>query len=98
MLIRHPDSARGIDLYERPEAATLSLLVVEPLITPPDCQLLAITRSVAPDVRERAYIIAPESARIDMDEITSRILFERSASPRIWEIEADALPMPERRQ
>ena len=95
MLTRHPDSARGNDLYETPEVATLSLLAVEPLITPPDCQLLAITRSVAPDVRERAYIIAPESAR---NEITSRILFERSASPRIWEIEADALRMPEGRQ
>ena len=31
MLIRHPDSARGHDLYETPEAATLSLLTIEPL-------------------------------------------------------------------
>jgi hypothetical protein len=31
MLIRHPDSARGNDLYETPEVATLALLAVEPL-------------------------------------------------------------------
>jgi hypothetical protein len=31
MLIRHPDSARGNDLYETLEVATLSLLAVEPL-------------------------------------------------------------------
>ena len=31
MLIRHPDSARGYDLYETPEVATLALLrVAEP--------------------------------------------------------------------
>ena len=50
MLIRHPDSARGNDLYETPEVATLAMLRTEPL-------------------------------------------------PRtIWEIEADALRMPEGRQ
>ena len=31
MLIRHPDSERGNDLYETPEVATLALLTVEPL-------------------------------------------------------------------
>ena len=31
MLIRHPDSARGNDLYETPEVATLALLLAEPL-------------------------------------------------------------------
>ena len=31
MLIRHPDSARGNDLYETPEVATLGLLPAEPL-------------------------------------------------------------------
>ena len=31
MLIRHPDSVRGNDLYETPEVATLALLAVEPL-------------------------------------------------------------------
>ena len=31
MLIRHPDSARGNDLYETPEVATLALLRAEPL-------------------------------------------------------------------
>ena len=50
MLIRHPDSARGNDLYETPEVATLALLHAEAL-------------------------------------------------PRtIWEIEADAVRMPEGRQ
>ena len=29
MLIRHPDFARGNDLYEMPEVATLALLAVE---------------------------------------------------------------------
>ena len=31
MLIRHPNSARGNDLYETPEVATLALLRAEPL-------------------------------------------------------------------
>jgi hypothetical protein len=47
MLIRHPNSARGNDLYETPEAATLALLAVEPLpptILEPACGPGAIVR------------------------------------------------------
>jgi len=42
MLIRHPDSARGSDLYETPEGATLALLSAEPL--PPTIQKPACGR------------------------------------------------------
>jgi hypothetical protein len=47
MLIRHPDSARGNDLYETPEVATLALLRAEPLprtIWEPACGPGAIVR------------------------------------------------------
>ena len=47
MLIRHPDSARGNDLYETPEVATLALLAVEPLpptILEPACGRGAISK------------------------------------------------------
>ena len=47
MLIRHPDSARGNDLYETPEAATFSLLAVEQLpltILEPACGRGAISK------------------------------------------------------
>jgi hypothetical protein len=47
MLIRHPDSGRGNDLYETAEAATLALLAVEPLpptILEPACGRGAISK------------------------------------------------------
>jgi len=47
MLIRHPNSARGNDLYETPEVATLALLAVEPLppkILEPACGRSAISK------------------------------------------------------
>jgi hypothetical protein len=47
MLIRHPDSARGNDLYETPEVATLALLRAEALprtIWEPACGPGAIVR------------------------------------------------------
>ena len=47
MLIRHPDSVRGYDLYETPEVATLALLAVEPLplrILEPACGRGAISK------------------------------------------------------
>jgi len=47
MLIRHPGSDRGNDLYETPEAATLALLAVEPLpptILEPACGRGAISK------------------------------------------------------
>ena len=47
MLIRHPDSVRGNDLYETPAVATLSLLAVEPLpptVLEPACGRGAISK------------------------------------------------------
>jgi hypothetical protein len=47
MLSRHPDSARGNDIYETPEVATLALLAVEPLpptILEPACGRGAISK------------------------------------------------------
>jgi hypothetical protein len=47
MLIRHPDSERGYDLYETPEVVTLALLAVEPLpprILEPACGRGAISK------------------------------------------------------
>jgi hypothetical protein len=47
MLIRHPDSVRGYDLYETPKVATLALLAVEPLpprILEPACGRGAISK------------------------------------------------------
>jgi|tagenome__1003787_1003787.scaffolds.fasta_scaffold19926686_1 hypothetical protein len=47
MLIRHPDAARGNDLYETPEVATLALLAAEPLpstILEPACGRGAISK------------------------------------------------------
>src|SRR6478736_1716678 len=47
MLMRHPDSVRGYDLYETPEVATLALLAVEPLplrILEPACGRGAISK------------------------------------------------------
>ena len=83
-----PHRQHRVRVASPPEIQQLEILDGEPpLIIPPDCQLLAIIRSVAPDVRERTYIFVPESAGIDMDEIASRNLFETSALPRIWEVE-----------
>jgi hypothetical protein len=47
VLIRHPNSVRGNDLYETPEVATVALLAVEPLppkILEPACGRGAITK------------------------------------------------------
>ena len=51
MLIRHPDSARGNDLYETPGVATFALLRAEPLprtILEPACGRGAIVRYSVP--------------------------------------------------
>jgi hypothetical protein len=90
-----PDRQHRVRIASQAEIQQLEILDSKPLIIPADCKLLAITRSVAPEVRERAYILAPESIRIDVDEVASRTLFEAAASPRIWEIEADVHHMTE---
>ncbi len=61
MLIRHPDSARGNDLYETPEVATLALLRAEPLpptILEPACGRGAISGCcVAPVTGHRDRLV-----------------------------------------
>jgi hypothetical protein len=82
MLIRHPDSVRGNDLYETPEVATLALLRAEALpqmIWEPACGPGAIVR-VLRDAGHR--VIASDLADYcspDQDHAGRDFLLERRA-------------------
>ena len=87
MLIRHPDSARGNDLYETPEVATLALLVqlatnieIEQfeiieggtLYAPPGRKLFAVVKSISPRPCMRAYAMARKSRRMASAKQTAK--------------------------
>jgi hypothetical protein len=63
MLIRHPDSARGNDLYETPEVATLALLAVE--LLPPTILEPASGRGAITKVLRRAGRTVIENDIVD---------------------------------
>ena len=103
MLIRHPDSARGNDLYETPEVATLALLVrfatdieIEQLEiieggtlnAPPARKLFAVVKSISSRTRMRAYAIAPGNIQTDgFGEADCQMIFEAVVPARAREIE-----------
>ena len=62
MLIRHPDSARGNDLYETPEVATLALLRAERL--PRDEPQISPSRAACSSIRRKQRSCAMECRRV----------------------------------
>ena len=86
MLIRHPNSARGNDLYETPEVATLALLRAEPLprtIWEPACGPGAIVR-VLRDAGHRVIATDLIDYRSpDQDRAGRDFLLERRAPDRV---------------
>ena len=85
MLIRHPDSARGNDLYETPEVATLSLLAHEPL--PPTILEPACGRGAISKVLRRAGHTVLENDIVDygqgQDSVQDFLNFEPVQTGRI---------------
>jgi hypothetical protein len=92
MLTRHPDSARGNDLYETPEVATFALLVrlatdieIEQLEiieggtlhAPPARKLFAVVKSISPRTRMRAYAMAPGNIQADSQQSRLPTIFKR---------------------
>ena len=109
MLIRHPDSARGNDLYETPEVATLALLVrlatdieIEQLEiiecgtlhAPPARKLFAVVKSISPRTRMRAYAMAPGNTQPDsFSEAGCQMNFEAVVPLHAHEVERLVLEM-----
>ena len=98
MLIPHPDSARGNDLHETPEVATLALLVrlatnieIEQfeiieggtLYAPPGRKLFAVVKSISPRPCMRAYAMAPDG----FSEADCQMIFEAVVPLRAHEVE-----------
>jgi hypothetical protein len=103
MLIHHPDSARGNDLCETPEVATLALLVrlatdieIEQLEiieggtlhAPPARKLFAVVKSISPRTCMRAYPIAPGNIQTDgFSEADCQMIFKAVVPPCAHEVE-----------
>lgn len=85
----HSFGIYGRLLWRKAEIEQREIIHGEPMTAPPACRLLAVTRRVAPGVRERAYIFAREGTGSDANEVAARKLFEASAS--IWGIEESEL-------
>src|SRR4249920_1385040 len=80
--IRHPDSARGNDLYETPEAATRALLRAEPLprtIWEPACGPGAIVRVLREAGHQVIAADLVDYSSLEQDRAGRDFLLERSS-------------------
>jgi hypothetical protein len=85
---RFPHRQHRVRIASRAEIEQQELLEGAVLWVPPVCRIFAIVRNIAPGVRLRLMIRGIEGAETDLSEEMSRAIFEGSATPKVWEIEA----------
>jgi hypothetical protein len=77
-----------VRLSSQAEISQQEVLEGKPVFHPAGCRVFTVVRNVAAGIRLRLYVRGIEGAETDLDEATARAIFEASASPRTWEIEA----------
>ena len=85
---RFPNRRHRVRLASQAEIAQHELLEGAPIWKPPGTRIFVAVRNIAPGCRLRLYIRGIEGAETDLDEGMAKAIFESSASPRTWEVEA----------
>src|SRR4051812_9141353 len=85
---RRPDRSHRVRLASLSEIDQNELLEGKPQAIPPECRIFAVVRNIAPGVRLRLFIFGLEGSETDLTETMARTIFEESATPKTWEIEA----------
>ena len=84
---RFPHRQYRVRLSGQAEIRQNEIIDGKPWAPPAGFRLFTLVRSIAPGVRMRLYIPAPEGVETDVDEVTARAVFEARATPQVWEIE-----------
>ncbi len=85
---RRPDRMHRVRLASQAEIGQNEILEGKPQWLPPGCRIFCIVRNIAPGIRLRLYTFGLEGSETDLNEAWAQAIFEASATPRTWEIEA----------
>jgi len=77
-----------VRLASHAEIGQHELLEGKPIFLPEGCRIFVVVRNIAPGIRLRSYTRGVEGAETDVSESIALAIFEASATPKTWEIEA----------
>ena len=63
-------------------------IIEGPIFLPDGCRTFVVVRNIAPVFRLRWFVGGIEGSETDLDDSTARQIFEMSATPQTWVIEA----------
>ena len=84
---RFPHRKHRIRISGQAEIRQNEILDGKPWVPLAGFKFFTLVRNIAPGVRMRLYVPAPEACETDVDEATARAVFEARATPQVWEIE-----------
>jgi hypothetical protein len=86
---RRPDRTHRVRLASSAEIQLEELLSGGiALNVPKNCSIFTVVRQIAGGVRLRVLVCGDEDAETDISERAARLIFENTATKRLWEIEA----------
>ncbi len=94
---RFPNRMHRVRLASRAEIEQRELIDGAILMVAPGCRIFCAVRNVAPGCRLRLYVQGLEGSETDLAEGVARAIFEASATPRTWVIEAQMRKAVEKR-
>jgi hypothetical protein len=85
---RFPHRKHRVRLASQSEIGQNEILEGHPVWLPEGLRVFTAVRNIAPGVRMRLFLRAPEGSETDLDEPTAFVIYEASSTPRSREIEA----------
>ena len=86
---RYPHRAHRVRLASRAEIGQNEIVEGHPVWLPEGLRVFTAIRNIAPGIRARLFIRAPEGSDTDVNEATAFTIYEAASTPRSREIEAD---------
>jgi hypothetical protein len=86
---RFPHRQHRVRLASRAEIGQNEVLEGHPVWLPEGLHIFIAVRNIAPGIRMRLFLRAPEMSETDVDELTALAIYEAASTPRSQQIEAE---------
>jgi hypothetical protein len=86
---RFPNRRHRVRLASQAEIGQNEVLEGGPLWLPEGLRVFIAVRNIAPGIRMRLFLRAPEMSETDVDELTALAIYEAASTPRSRQIEAE---------
>lgn len=94
---RFPRRQHRVRLASQAEIGQNEVLEGHPVWLPDGLRVFTAVRNIAPGIRMRLFLRAPEMSETDVDELTALAIYEAASTRRSREIEAELRKAAERR-